>query len=154
MIKAFYAKFPQYRWITFRDMRGLSEIEFANAMKESFCSVWIDPTSGFGTFPLESFKMGIPVVGLVPNLQPEWMNENNGIWINNQNMFVDVVADFIQNWLEDNINPIIFDEMDKTISEFSDKTKFESNVNNLFEDMINTRLESFEDQLSKFETIE
>jgi hypothetical protein len=154
MIKAFYAKFPQYRWITFRDMRGLSESEFANAMKESFCSVWIDTTSGFGTYPLESFKMGIPVIGLVPNLQPEWMNENNGIWINNQNMFVDVIADFIQNWLEDNINPIIFEEMEKTISEFSDKSKFESDVVDLFENMINTRLSSFEDQLSKFETIE
>jgi hypothetical protein len=154
MIKAFYAKYPQYRWITFRDMRGLSELEFANAMKESFCSVWIDSVSGFGTFPLESFKMGIPVIGLVPNLQPEWMNENNGIWINNQNMFVDVVADYVQNWLEDNINPIIFDEMEKTISEFSDKTKFESDVTELFEKMINTRLVSFEEQLSKFETIE
>jgi glycosyltransferase involved in cell wall biosynthesis len=154
MIKSFYAKFPQYRWITFRDMRGLSELEFANAMKESFCSVWLDSTSGFGTYPLESFKMGIPVIGLVPNLQPEWMNENNGIWINNQNMFVDVVADFIQNWLEDNISPVVFEEMEKTISEFSDKSKFELDVVNLFNNMINTRLTSFEEQLSKFETIE
>jgi hypothetical protein len=154
MIKAFYAKFPQYRWITFRDMRGLSELEFANAMKESFCSVWLDSTSAFGTYPLESFKMGIPVIGLVPNLQPEWMNENNGIWINNQNMIVDVVADFIQNWLEDNISPVVFEEMEKTMSEISDKSKFESDVVTLFNNMINTRLTSFEEQLSKFETIE
>jgi len=154
MIKAFYAKFPQYRWITFRDMRGLSELEFANAMKESFCSVWLDSTSAFGTYPLESFKMGIPVIGLVPNLQPEWMNENNGIWINNQNMIVDVVADFIQNWLEDNISPVVFEEMEKTISEISNEYKFESDVVTLFNNMINTRLTSFEEQLSKFETIE
>jgi hypothetical protein len=153
-IKAFYAKFPQYRWITFRDMRGLSELEFANAMKESFCSVWLDSTSAFGTYPLESFKMGIPVIGLVPNLQPEWMNENNGIWINNQNMIVDVVADFIQNWLEDNISPVVFEEMEKTISEISNEYKFESDVVTLFNNMINTRLTSFEEQLSKFETIE
>jgi hypothetical protein len=154
MIKAFYAKFPQYRWITFRDMRGLSELEFANAMKESFCSVWLDSTSAFGTYPLESFKMGIPVIGLVPNLQPEWMNENNGIWINNQNMIVDVVADFIQNWLEDNISPVVFEEMEKTISEISNEYKFESDVVTLFNNIINTRLTSFEEQLSKFETIE
>jgi hypothetical protein len=113
MIKAFYAKFPQYRWITFRDMRGLSELEFANAM-----------------------------------------NEENGIWINNQNMIVDVVADFIQNWLEDNISPVVFEEMEKTISEISNEYKFESDVVTLFNNMINTRLTSFEEQLSKFETIE
>ena len=154
LIKAFYARFPQYRWITFRDMRGLSEKEFANAMKESFCSVWIDPTSGFGTFPLESFKMGIPVIGLVPNLQPDWMNEDNGIWINNPNMLTDVIADFIQNWLEDNISPVIFENMEKTISEYIDTDKFETNVVELFGKMINTRLESFEEQLTKFETVE
>lgn len=154
MIKSFYSKFPQYRWITFRDLRGLSEVEFAEAMKESFCSVWIDPTSAFGTFPLESFKMGIPVIGLVPNLQPEWMTEDNGIWINNPNMMVDVVADYIQNWLEDNINPVIFEEMEKTILNYSNKEEFDNNVISLFEKMIKTRLTSFEDQLIKFETIE
>ena len=154
MIKSFYSKFPQYRWITFRDLRGLSEVEFADAMKESFCSVWIDPTSAFGTFPLESFKMGIPVIGLVPNLQPEWMTEDNGIWINNPNMMVDVVADYIQNWLEDNINPVIFEEMEKTILNYSNKEEFDNNVISLFEKMIKTRLTSFEDQLIKFETIE
>jgi len=154
LIKAFYARFPQYRWITFRDMRGLSEKEFANAMKESFCSVWLDPTSGFGTFPLESFRMGIPVIGLVPNLQPDWMNENNGIWINNPNMLTDVIADFIQNWLEDNISPVIFENMEKTISKYTDVDKFETNVVELFGKMINTRLESFEEQLTKLETTE
>jgi hypothetical protein len=154
LIKTFYAKFPQYRWITFRDMRGLTENEFANAMKESFASVWLDTTSGFGTFPLESMKMGIPVIGLVPNLQPEWMNEDNGIWINNTNMIVDVVADFIQNWLEDNVNPTLYNEMEKTINNYSDLNKFETDVVSLFSDMIGKRQINFEEQLSKFETVE
>jgi hypothetical protein len=153
-IKAFYAKFPQYRWITLRDMRGLPEKDFANAMKESFVSVWLDPISGFGTFPLESMKVGVPVIGVVPNLQPEWMNENNGIWINNQNMVVDVIADFLQNWLEDNISPTLYEEMEKTIEQYSSVEKFDNDVVNLFDKMINTRLESFESQLIKFETVE
>ena len=42
LIKTFYSKFPQYRWITFRDLRGLTEKEFAEAMKDSFVSIWID----------------------------------------------------------------------------------------------------------------
>jgi hypothetical protein len=154
LIKTFYAKFPQYRWITFRDLRGLSQYEFTNAMKESFASVWIDNISSFGTFPLESMKMGIPVIGLVPNLTPEWMNEDNGIWINNQNMLVDVIADFIQNWLEDNINPKLYEEMDVTINKLSTKEKFDSEVIELFAKMIDTRADSFEAQLSKLEITE
>jgi hypothetical protein len=154
LIKTFYSKFPQYRWITFRDMRGLTQKEFADGMKESFASVWIDPTSGFGTFPLESMKMGIPVIGLVPNLVPQWMNEDNGIWINNHNMLVDVIADVVQNWLEDNLNPKLFEEMEKTINEYTEISKFEESVVTTFGDMIKTRLKNFEEQLSKFITVE
>ncbi len=74
-------KIPQFRWITFRDMRGLSEFEFANTLKDCCLSIWMDDESGFGTFPLESMKCGVPVLGKIPNLIPEWLNEDNGIWI-------------------------------------------------------------------------
>lgn len=153
LIKTFYAKFPQYRWITFRDLRGLSEVEFAEAMKDSFISVWIDQTSSFGTFPLESMKMGIPVLGLVPDNVPSWMNEDNGLWVNNKTIIVDVLSDFIQNWLEDNLNPELFFNMDKTIETISTPEKFESDTVELFSKMFDVRITSFEDQLSKLETI-
>ena len=155
LIKAFYLKYPQFRWITFRDLRGLTEAEFANSLKDCFVSVWIDPTSAFGTFPLESMKVGTPVVGQAPNLVPSWMNEDNGIWIQNPIQLVDIVADFIQNWIEDNIKPELYDNIDKTAAEFADKTKFESKVVELFDSYLKTRKESFEGQLNKLnETIE
>lgn len=153
-IKAFYSRFPQYRWFTFRDLRGLSESDFSEKMKDSFVSIWVDPIAGYGTFPLESIKMGIPVIGVVPNMVPEWMNENNGIWINNPNILVDVIADFIQNWLEDNINPELYTEMEKTSEKLITVEKFEENVNNVFNEMIQTRLNTFSEQLTKLETIE
>jgi len=153
LIKSFYVKFPQYRWITFRDLRGLSENEFAEAMKDSFISIWIDQTSSFGTFPLESMKMGIPVLGLVPDIVPSWMNEDNGLWVNNKTIIVDVLSDFIQNWLEDNLNPELFERMDVTIESISNKEKFENETLSLFGDIFEKRITSFEDQLSKFETI-
>lgn len=154
LIKSFYVKFPQYRWITFRDMRGLSEKEFAKTMEDSFLSVWVDPTGGFGTYPLESMKMGIPVIGLLPHLQPEWLNENNGIWLANKNSLVDVVADFIQNWLEDNISPDLYTEMENTANKYTNMDKFRGDVLSLFTDLINKRMSSFEEQLTKFETTE
>jgi glycosyltransferase involved in cell wall biosynthesis len=154
LIKAFYSKFPQYRWITFRDLRGLSEKEFAEAMKESFVSIWIDQNGSYGTFPLESMKVGIPVIGLVPDLVPSWMDENNGIWINNKTMMVDVLSDFIQNWLEDNINPNLFETMETTVNSLQTLGQFETKVVELFDDMLRVRLESFETQLNKLQVIE
>ena len=151
LIKTFYLKFPQYRWFTFRDLRGLSEKEFANSLKDCFLSVWVDDHTGFGTFPLESMKSNVPVIGKVPNMAPEWMNEDNGIWITDQTLLADVVADFIQNWLEDNIKPEMYDEMKKTADKFSDKQKFDLAVVSLFEGYLHTRANSFEEQISKTE---
>jgi hypothetical protein len=151
LIKTFYLKFPQYRWFTFRDLRGLSEKEFANSLRECFVSVWVDDKSAFGTFPLESMKSNVPVIGKVPNLPPDWMNEENGIWITDQTLLPDIVADYAQNWLEDNIDPKIFDEMKKTIERYSDKQKFESEVVSLFEGYLTTRADAFENQISKIE---
>ena len=74
IIKTFYLKYPQYRWITFRDMRGISISDFSKFLKESFLSVWVDNESSFGTYPLESMVSGTPVIAKVPNMVPEWMN--------------------------------------------------------------------------------
>lgn len=151
LIKAFYLKFPQYRWFTFRDLRGLSETEFANSLRECFVSVWIDNKSSFGTFPLESMKSNVPVIGVVPDLPPDWMNEDNGIWINDPTIMIDVIADFIQNWLEDNIKPELYENMKITSEKFSDKQKFQNAVINQFEEYKNYRLTAFESQINKTE---
>lgn len=151
IIKTFYLRFPQYRWFTFRDLRGLSEKEFANSLRECFLSVWVDDESGFGTFPIESMVSGVPVIGKVPNLQPSWMNENNGIWITDKNLIPDVIADFIQNWLEDNITPTLYEEMKETSKLFNDKQNFENKVVDLFDGFLLQRSESFEQQISKTE---
>jgi len=149
LIKTFYLKFPQYRWFTFKDMRGLSEREFADTLKECFLSVWIDDDSAFGTFPLESMSCGVPVMGKIPNIQPEWMNENNGIWVTDKTLMPDFIADFIQNWLEDNIKPDLYEEGKKTVQTYKNKQEFESNVVSLFEGYLKTRADSFELQISK-----
>jgi glycosyltransferase involved in cell wall biosynthesis len=97
---------------------------------------------------------GVPVLGLTPNLLPSWMSEDNGIWINNKNQMVDFVADFLQNWLEDNVNPNLYEEMIKTVENLPTKKEFNEVSVKLFTDYINTRFASFQEQLTKLETIE
>lgn len=155
IIKTFYLKFPQYRWITFRDMRSLSEEDFAKGLQDAFVSVWIDSSSGFGTFPLESMKVGVPVIGKIPNMKPSWMTEENGIWTSNHNQIVDIIAEFIQNWLEDNISERLYELGKKTTEEYSNSNKFELLITSTFDGYLNNRLTSFQEQLTKLEeTIE
>lgn len=147
VIKQFYIKYPQYRFFTFKDLRGLNQEEFANALQDCFLGVWIDPTSGFGTFPLECMRTGIPVIGRIPYLTPEWMNENNGIWLDNNNQMVDVIADVVQTWLEDNIRPELYTEGKETSEKYIDKEKFEFSVMSTFTNFTNKRKEAFAAQI-------
>jgi len=154
IIKNFYIKFPQYRWISFKDMRAVSEEDFANTLKDCMLSVWIDPTSSFGTFPIESMKCGVPVLGKIPNMVPEWLNEDNGLWIQDLLIFPDVIADFIQNYLEDNISNKIYDEGFKTSEKFSSHVNFDTTVSSLFENYINVRLSNLNEELNKHKNTE
>ena len=130
-------------------MRRLSENDFASYLKDCFLSVWIDETSGFGTFPLESMKCGVPVIGKVPSLFPHWLNSDNGIWVNEDIKLPDFVADFLQNWLEDNINQDLYVNMEKTVNELVNKETFENNVIELFSGYLEVREKSFTEQLNK-----
>ena len=114
-----------------------------------FRSVWIDPTSSWGSFPLESMKVGVPVIGLTPYLKHDWMTEDNGVWIENPVNLTDIIADFTLNWLEDNISPVLVETAKETAKNFSDRQVFESKVLECVEDIFYVRLTGFEEQLTR-----
>jgi len=154
IIKSFYLKYPQFRWITFRDMRGIKQTDFANFLKDAYISVWVDSESAFGTFPIESMKCGTPVIGKVPNMKPSWMSESNGVWTYEFNEIIDVVANFTQNWLEDNIKVELYEKMQSTANDYCDKEKFQSQVFKNFNEYFKIRTESFSNQLEKIKVTE
>jgi hypothetical protein len=84
-------------------------------------------------------------------MTPDWMTEDNGIWVNNKIQLVDYVADFLQNWLEDNISETLIKSMEDTVKNLPTKEQFEKTVDTLFEGFLNTRLVSFETQLNKLQ---
>jgi glycosyltransferase involved in cell wall biosynthesis len=130
-------------------MRGITQKDFANFLKDSFVSVWVDSESAFGTFPLESMITGTPVIGKIPSLKPDWMTENNGVWTHQFNEIVDILSSFTQNWLEDNISENLYDEMSNTAKEFQNRETYETNIVTLFDSYFTKRLELFSEQLEK-----
>jgi glycosyltransferase involved in cell wall biosynthesis len=154
IIKSFYLKYPQYRWLTFRDMRGIKQEDFAKFLQESFVSVWVDYESGFGTFPIESMISNTPVIGKAPALKPEWISDENGIWTYEFNEIVDILANFIQNWLEDNISDQLYENMQKTAEKYTSQVAFDESVLNVFNEYFEVRGKMFEEQLEKIKITE
>jgi glycosyltransferase involved in cell wall biosynthesis len=147
-ISEFYLKYPQLRWITFRDMVQMSYVEFANSLKECMVSVWMDDDSTFGTFPLESMKCGVPVVGKIPNTEPDWLGEN-GMWTYDTSKMVEVLATYILAWLEGvELTDEIMQKMKETLLPY-DKNITLSSIVSIFNSFKNKKIESLQSTLKK-----
>ena len=141
LISEFYLKFPHLRWITFRDMVQMSYEEFSEGLKECMVSLWVDDESTFGTFPLESMKCDVPVVGKIPSTEPDWLSEN-GMWTYDENKIVDVLGTFVLAWLDGvELTSEVKDKMKETLLPYNtDITK--NNILSVFGSFTNKRIEA------------
>lgn len=122
--KSFYLQYPLYKWVTFKELRGLPRKQFAQELSESFLSVWVDDLSGFGTFPIEAMECNTPVIGKMPNILPEWMEtkdedgnpilRDNGIWTNTTQNIPELIGRYLKLYLEDSEPAEILENMEKT----------------------------------------
>jgi glycosyltransferase involved in cell wall biosynthesis len=150
IVKTFYLKYPQFKWVTFRDLKGLPRTTFAQTLAESCLAVWVDPISGFGTFPVEAMKCSVPVIGRVPHMVPEWMEQEvvegqdrslkeNGIWTYDTLRIPDLIATFIRLWLEDNVPSEVYEKMESTPTKYS-MEQMRSSILDYYSKQINARL--------------
>ena len=148
IISEFYLKYPHLRWITFKDMVQMSYEEFAASLKECMVSVWVDDDSTFGTFPLESMKCGVPVIGKIPKNEPDWLSEN-GLWTYDESKLVEIIGAYVLSWLDDiKITDEVKQKMKETLLPYNtDITK--TNIINIFESFKNKRIEAIEKALEK-----
>lgn len=149
IISEFYLKFPQLRWITFRDMVQTTYDDFAENLKECMVSVWVDRESTFGTFPIESMKCGVPVVGLIPNLEPDWLGEN-GMWTYDSSKIVELLGNYILATIEGvKISQEVEENIKNTITSYS-KEIIENNIVLIFNSFNNKRIEEIDKTIKKF----
>ena len=149
IISEFYLKYPQLRWITFRDMVQMSYDEFANNLKECMVSLWVDDESTFGTFPLESIKCGIPVIGKIPNTEPDWLSEN-GMWTYDANKLVELLGTYILAWIEGiELTGEVKQKMKDTLLPYETEIT-KNNIVSIFGSLKNKRVESIESAIQKF----
>tara|TARA_Y100000589_G_scaffold60170_1_gene50965 strand:- start:1511 stop:2635 length:1125 start_codon:yes stop_codon:yes gene_type:complete len=130
IVKVFFQKYPQYRFVTFRDMSGMSRKEFAKELSKSFLGVWVDELSSFGTFPIECMKSDTPVIGKIPRMVPEWMGNldkngnlnlnDNGVWTANLNSIPDLIATMVGLYIEDSIPQNLIEKMEEMKLQFSE----------------------------------
>jgi glycosyltransferase involved in cell wall biosynthesis len=145
VIRTFYEFYPHYRWIRFAPLQGLSKEDFANQVKTSAFVLYTDEVAGFGTLPLEAMASGTHVIGWTPFGSKEYINENNGFWAVNGDVFQ--LAELIGLALDRYFNGLLDSEeiaevYEKTISEYTNEKEVES-VLNIYKEITNERIEEY-----------
>lgn len=154
IIKPFYWKYPMYKWVSFRDLRGYPREMFAEYLREGAITVWVDTDTQFGYAPLEAIKSGNIVIGKIPELIPEWMLTddksdflNNGIWFNDINDVHKIIASIVRTWINDNVPTEVTDAMKETAKKYS-FDEYKTNLENLMESYISEREKEFKEVIN------
>jgi hypothetical protein len=158
LVKLFFAKYPQYSWVTFDPMltkskppQPMRRIDFAKRLQGNFAAVWIDRISSFGTFPLECMKAGVIPICLKPDIMPEYMIERDetgkgikvvegaGVWTENFYDLPVLIGEVLIKFLDDAIKPELYETMSKIASKYNQEAA-ETRLVEIYNDVINQRV--------------
>lgn len=151
IVKPFYWNNPLYKWVSFRDLRGLTKEAFAEGLREAAATIWIDNDTDFGNSLLEALRCGTIVLAKVPNEPVEWMLDDDGsltnsiLWFDNNNDVPDMIASLVRTWTLDQIPEDVYTEQAKFENLYSEEDQEveieEVYIKGLFE----RRLKEFEE---------
>jgi hypothetical protein len=158
--KSFYLQFPMYKWITFKELRGIPRRKFAEELAKCCLAVWVDDSAGFGTFPLEAIECNTPVIGKIPNLVPEWMEgkdqdsnpiiNNNGVWTNTTLNIPELIATYMKVWFEDSVPDELMKSMANSRGQYTEEKQREI-LSKVYENIVAERKVELEAMISSFE---
>ena len=123
IIKPFYWKYPSFKWVSFRDLRGFSREQFANSLREAAVTIWVDEKTNFGYSALEAMRSGSIVIAKIPEEHLEWMDysdensvgtlRNCCVWFEDFHNVQKAIASVVRSWITDKVPQVIFDEEKK-----------------------------------------
>lgn len=149
IVKPFYWKYPQYKWVAFRPIpNNLAREDFAKALSESFATIWCDTKTDFGQAALEAIASGNIVIGKIPENNSDWIYKNggirdNGLWFYNSTDACDMIASAVQSFITDSIPDIIYKEGDDTVSNYTEE-KQKQEILKVYPSIFNLRKEELE----------
>jgi hypothetical protein len=146
IVRQFHWKYPSYRWVTFTDLRNLPREMFADTLRDSAITVWVDTDTYFGYAPIEAIKSGSITIGKIPDVIPEWMiNEDNtglnnaGVWFNDIRDVQKIISNAIKSFMDDTIPAELFDTMKTFENKYTVEQRKEE-ITNVFGEYVEERI--------------
>lgn len=149
IIKPFYWKYPILKFVPFRDLRKFPRERFAELFQEGAITIWVDEDSSFGYSALEAMRCNNIVIGKIPNLVPEWMEQDgsiasNGFWVYDIKDIPDILSKVIASWMRNKVPAKIYEAMEETNKLYTED-EWEKNIEETFSNMVNGQIKNFEE---------
>lgn len=151
IVKPFYWMNPIYRWVSFSDLRGMSQDVFANALNTAAITIWMDDKTNFGYSLLEALRSGSLVLAKTPNNPPDWMLDEKGnftekiIWFDDINEIPLRLPSAVRSWTLDEVPEEIYKNQDEFSSLYSEEEQKNAILKVYVEEFFNKRLKEFEE---------
>lgn len=150
IVKPFYWKNPMYKWVTFRDLRGLSKELMAEALREAAITIWIDDKTDFGLSLIEAVKCGGIVLAKVPEYLTDWMIDGNDltksvVWFNDIDDVSTKLPSIIRSWTTDDVPEEIYKNQESLQSMFTEEIQGNEITEVYEKNIIGRRLKDFEE---------
>lgn len=146
LIKTFYAFYPHLKWIRFIELGNMDREKFAETLSSCAFALYTDEIAGFGTLPLEAMACGTHVVGYASFGGKEYIDENNGFWTNNGDLFqaAEILGIAIDKWLMGELDdPKVQESYEQTLSNYTVE-KEKENLLNIINEYKNERISELE----------
>ena len=156
IVKTFHWEYPIFKWVSFCDLRGMSQEALSEALQDGVCTVWVDEDTNFGYSALQALKCGSMVVAKLPKTLPDWVMEDkeNGkeltkscVWFDHLDEVPKLVASIVNFWINDEV-PEVLTKNIHGLDDLYTKEKHSNEVENVYvEKFINNKLSEFEKTL-------
>jgi len=131
VIKTFYALFPHFKFIQFKELGGLSAEEYSTALRESTFYVHFDEYSSWGTAPIEAFLSKCLIAGWDGVGGREYMNIDN-MWLAQNGDIMRLalaIGNMIETYIMDDVPKKVWEEMEKATQIYTKEKESESIIN-------------------------
>jgi hypothetical protein len=150
IVKPFYWKNPIYRWVSFRDLRGLPNDAMAEALREAAITIWVDDKTDFGTTLLEAVRCGGLVLAKIPDTPIEWMMDGDNLtdsilWFNDLDSASDILASVVNSWINDKVPAEIYEKQSKFDNYFTEEVQVKEIIEVYEKNIIEKRLKDFKE---------
>jgi hypothetical protein len=154
VVKPFFWKYPQLKWVTFAQLSNLPQEIFADALRDAAITIVIDDTMSFGYAALEALKTGSIVICKIPDNIPDWMLDNGElsnsiVWVDNLDEIPDLIANLVAMWVRDDVPEELYNEMERAAEKHT-MSVMKEDVEKVFaEELFAARKKEIQDALDK-----